>query len=129
MDHVNGLSVARIAIGTGMLLAPEPSLRLGLLDSTAAQSPYLARMFGSREIAIGALTLLASPEHRPTLVTAGIAIDVADAVAGALGIRSKAFSTPAGVVLTGAAVGAVVAGVAGLRQRGSLWSSDRPAQV
>lgn len=120
MDHVNGLSVARIAIGTGMLLAPEPSLKLGLLDSTAAQSPYLARMFGSREIAIGALTLLAAPEHRTTLIKVGIAIDVADAVAGVLGIRSKAFSTPAGALLTGAAAGAVVSGIAGLRQRGAL---------
>ena len=72
MDHINGLSVARIAIGTGMLLAPAPSLKLGLLDSTAAQAPYLARMFGSREIAIGALTLLGGawlarwlPEYDP----------------------------------------------------------------
>lgn len=120
MDHVNGLSVARIAIGTGMLLAPEPSLRLGLLDATAAQAPYLARMFGSREIAIGALTLLAAPEQRATMVTVGIGIDVADAVAGVLGIRSKALSTPAGALLTGVAAGAVVAGVAGLRQRRAL---------
>jgi hypothetical protein len=120
MDHINGLSVARIAIGTGMLLAPEPSLKLGLLDSTAAQAPYLARMFGSREIAIGALTLLAAPEHRATLIKVGIAIDVADAVAGVLGIRSKALSTPTGALVTGAAAGAVVSGIAGLRQRGAL---------
>lgn len=120
MDPVTGLSLGRLVIGTGMLLAPEASLRLGLLDATAAQSPYLARMFASREIAIGGLTLLATGAQRDTLTAVGIGVDVADAAAGVLGIRSRAFSTPAGVVLTGAAVGAVVAGVAGLRQRGTL---------
>ena len=35
MDHVTGLSLGRLVIGTGMLLAPESSLRLGLLDATA----------------------------------------------------------------------------------------------
>ncbi|QIK67815.1 hypothetical protein G7072_17000 [Nocardioides sp. HDW12B] len=120
MDHVNSLAVARIAIGTGMLLAPEPSLKVGLLDPTARQAPYLARMFGSREIAIGALTLLAAPAQQVTLIKVGVAIDAADAVAGYLGIRSKGLSTPAGAALTGVAVVAVVSGLAGLRQRGAL---------
>lgn len=120
MDHLTSLATARIAIGTGMLLAPEPSLRLGLLDATATQAPYLARMFGSREIALGAITLLAPPAQQATLAKVGIAVDAADAVAGYLGIRSKALSTPTGVALTGVAVAAVVSGVAALRQRGAV---------
>jgi hypothetical protein len=120
MDNITGLSLGRIAIGTAMLLAPEKALRAGMMDATAPQSPYLGRMFGSREVALGAITLLAAPEHRPSLVRAGIAVDVADALAGALAIRSRAFSTPRGAVLTGAAVAAVVSGVSALR-------SSRPA--
>ena len=116
MDNITGLSVGRVVIGTGMLLAPRKALRAGLMDAAAPQSPYLARMFGSREIALGALTLLAAPEHKPSLVRAGIAIDVADAAAGLLAIRSRAFGTARGAVLTGAAVAAVVSGVTSLRQ-------------
>lgn len=120
MDHVTGLSIARIALGTGMLVAPEKSLRAGFLDATAPQAPYLARLFGSREIAVGVVTLLAAPAAKPALIKVGIGIDVADAAAGVLAVRSRGLSTPVGALVTGAALAAVVGGVAGLRQRGEL---------
>lgn len=116
MDNITGLSVGRIVVGTAMLLAPGKALRVGMLDATAPQAPYLARMFGSREVALGALTLLAPPAHRATLVRAGLAVDVADAAAGILGIRSRALGTVPGALVTGAAVAAAASGVAHLRE-------------
>jgi hypothetical protein len=115
MDNITGLSLGRIVIGAGMLLAPQKALRAGLMDATAPQSPYLARMFGSREIALGALTLMAPPEHRPTLVRAGVAVDVADAAAGVLAGRSPGHGPVRGAALTAAAAAAVAVGVASLR--------------
>lgn len=114
MDQVTSLSLARVAIGTGFIASPQLALKLGMLDPTAPQAAYLGRMFGAREVALGALTLMAKPEARTAVLLTGIAVDTSDAVAGALALRDKSVSTAAGAVLTGAAVAAVVTGVVSL---------------
>ena len=48
---------------------------------------------------------------------AGIGIDLADAVTGVLGIQDKTVSRRTGAMLVAPAVGAALAGVAGLRAR------------
>ena len=116
MNPVTGLSLGRIAIGVVALASPPLAGRLFRLDTAAnPQLPYLARMFGSREIALGAVTLLASGTTRRNLVAAGIAVDAADAVAGVLAARDGYVSKPTGGFLTAPAVAAVAAGIAGLR--------------
>ncbi len=116
MNPVTGLSLGRIAIGAAALTAPTLTTRLFRLDGAAnPQLPYLLRMFGSREVALGALTLLAPPSARRTVVAAGIAVDVADAVAGVMAARDGSVSKPTGAFLTGPALGATAAGIAGWR--------------
>jgi hypothetical protein len=116
MNPVTGLSLGRIAIGAVALASPPLAGRLFRLDTAAnPQLPYLARMFGSREIALGAVTLLASGTTRRNLVAAGIAVDAADAVAGVLAARDGYVSKPTGGFLTAPALAAVAAGVSGLR--------------
>lgn len=114
MDPVTGLSLGRIAIGIGSLVAPAQSARLHGLKSTDEQLTYFQRMFAAREIALGAVTLAASGTTRRNLVLAGIAVDGADALTGAAGLRSRSFPVLAGALLVGGALGAVGSGVAAL---------------
>lgn len=114
MDPVTGLSLGRIAIGIGSLLAPAQAARLHGLSSSDEQMTYFQRMFGAREIALGAVTLASTGAVRRNLLIAGIAVDGADAVTGAVGLRSKTFPTLAGAMLVGGALGAVGSGVAAL---------------
>jgi hypothetical protein len=118
VDPVIGLSLGRIAVGTVSLAKPDVAAGLFGLDVAAnPQGPYLARLFGSREIAIGALTLLSRGTTRRNLVLAGIGIDLADAATGVLGIQDKSVPVRTGAMLIGPAVGAVLAGIGGLRAR------------
>ena len=67
-------------------------------------------MFGSREIALGALTLLPPGEARTRLVQVGVAVDGADAFTGVAGARVRAVSKKAGLLLAAVAAGAVATG-------------------
>ena len=81
------------------------------------QGPYLARLFGSREIAIGTATLLARGTTRRNLVLAGIGVDAADAATGVLGIQDKSVHDAHGRHADRAGVLAVLSGFAGLRSK------------
>ncbi len=115
-DHAAALSLARILIGTGAWVAPEHRVWSSALGSPA-QSPYTMRLFAAREVALGGMTLLAPPAVKPSLLKIGIAVDGADAAAGALAARSGAVSRVAGVLLTVMALGGVASGVAALGQQ------------
>jgi hypothetical protein len=116
VDPLIGLSLGRIAVGAVSLARPDTAAGLLGLDARAQpQAGYVARLFGSREIALGALTLLARGKARRHVLLAGIAVDVADAAAGALGVRDRSISARAGATMIGPALGAVVTGVRGLR--------------
>ena len=99
----------------------KPSLAAGMFGLDVAnnpQGPYLARLFGSREIALGAATLLARGSTRRNLVLAGIGVDLADALTGVLGIQDRSVPVRTGAMLAAPALGAVLSGFAGLRTRG-----------
>ena len=119
MDPVTGLSLGRIAVGAISFTRPDVAAGLFGLDLAGnPQSPYVARLFGSREIAIGVLTLISRGTTRRNLVLAGIGIDLADAATGVLGIQDKSVPVRTGAMLVGPAIGAVLSGIAGLRSRG-----------
>lgn len=116
MNPVTGLSAARVVIGALAIASPTLTSRLFRLDGEAnPQLPYLSRLFGSREIVLGAATLLSRGTTRRNLVAAGIAVDSADAVAGLLAARDGLVSKPTGGFLTAPALAAVAAGITGLR--------------
>lgn len=115
MNPVNGLALGRIAIGLTALASPDLAGKLFRLDMTRnPQLPYMARLFGSREVALGALTLLAKGNARRRLIALGMAIDGADAYAGYDLARTGAVPQSSGVFLAGPALGAVMAGAIGL---------------
>ncbi|RNL79388.1 hypothetical protein [Nocardioides marmorisolisilvae] len=111
MNPVTGLALGRIAIGVGALASPDLASKLFRLDgANNPQLPYMTRMFASREIALGAVTLVAKGAARRKLVALGIFVDGADAFAGIEATRSGAVSNSVGVGLTAPAIGAVIAG-------------------
>ena len=119
MHPVTGLALGRIAIGATALASPELAGKLFRLDSRAnPQLPYMTRMFASREIALGAVTLASRGGTRRALTAVGIAVDSADAYAGYDAGATGAVSPTTSKVLVAPAVGAVIAGVVGLLRRG-----------
>ena len=111
MNPVTGLALGRIAIGVGALASPDLASKLFRLDgANNPQLGYMTRMFGSREIALGAVTLVARGSARRRLVALGIFVDGADAFAGYDAMRTGAVTNSVGVGLTAPAVGAVIAG-------------------
>lgn len=111
MNPVTGLALGRIAVGIASLAKP------GLVASTMGQpaSPLLTQWFGSREIALGTLTLLADGSARRNLVLVGMAVDGADAATAYAALQSKQVPRQLGGALVGVAAGAVVSGLLGLR--------------
>jgi hypothetical protein len=117
MDPITGLALGRIAVGATSLLSPRLAAKLFLLDAKAnPQLPFVTRLFGSREIVIGGLTLAASGAARRQLVQVGIAVDGADAVTGLIGTVDGSVSKPAGILMTLVAGAAVATGVTELQQ-------------
>ncbi|MGZ5398642.1 MAG: hypothetical protein ACXWDM_01430 [Nocardioides sp.] len=120
MNPALSLAAARIVVGAAVLAAPTGGARLLRLDPTAnPQLAYMTRLFGGREIALGAATLLVRGPAQRQLVTAGIAVDAADAVAAFLAGRDGSLSRPTALLLAMPAVLAAASGVSGIRQLGA----------
>lgn len=116
MNPALGLAAARVIIGGVALAAPDLGTKLFRLDSvTNPQLPYMTRLFGSREIVLGAATLLARGKTRRNLIIAGIGVDAADVAAAWLAGEARAVDRLTTYALAGPAAAAVLAGVAGLR--------------
>ena len=112
MEPITGLAYGRIVFGALSLVSPSLAARLFLLDpKTNPQLSYMGRMFGSRELALGVMTLASSGATRRRLVQLGVAVDGADAYTGIVTAASGAVPKKAAVLLSVAAAAAVVTGV------------------
>lgn len=129
MNPVTGLSLARIGIGALALARPATAASaFGLDPSSNPQAAYVTRLFGSREIALGTITLLSRGKARSGIVLLGVGVDAADVATGYLGPKEGQVSTKAGATLVGPAILAVLMGLAGLRPAASRESkADRKA--
>lgn len=115
MNPVTGLAWGRIALGTVSFVSPDLAARLLRLDAVGnPQLPYLSRMFGSREIGLGAITLMTRGPARRRLVQLGVAIDGADTIAALLAARGGYVGKVTSALLSLPALGAVAIGVADL---------------
>jgi hypothetical protein len=88
----------------------------GLNASENPQAPYLARLFGVRDIALGVGLVTAPPAARRQWLMVGLACDVSDVLAGIAGRKAGYLSKTSGMLVTGAALGGVTLGVLALRQ-------------
>ncbi|WP_148613170.1 hypothetical protein [Nocardioides rubriscoriae] len=116
MNTVTSLSLGRIGIGIASLAKPElVAATMGVPSS----HPLLTQWFGTREVALGTATLLASGSARRNLVLIGMAVDGADAVTSYAGVEAEKLPRQLGLALTGVAAVAVVSGLLGLRVKKS----------
>jgi hypothetical protein len=115
---INMLAGVRLAIGVASWAAPRSAGRLFGLDAEAnPQAPYLARLFGIRDVALAWGTLGSEGEAQRQWLMAGLACDLADTVAGVAGGRGGYLPRLTSALVTGTALSAVVMGASALRGR------------
>lgn len=101
----------RLAIGLGAWLTPRLAGRLFGLDPKGnPQSPYLARLFGIRDVALAVGLNRSQGESRKLFIQLGILCDGADALAGLIAGRRRYLNPFATVMVSATAVGAAVIG-------------------
>jgi hypothetical protein len=107
----DAVAVGRIVVGASAYLTPNLSGRLFGLDPDGnPQLPYIGRLFGARDVVLGAGVLRNSKKQKDAWATAGFACDVADVGAGALaGIRGQ-LPPAAAALVTATAAGFAIAG-------------------
>jgi hypothetical protein len=114
---IRQLTAVRIAVGVGAWATPRLAGRLFGLDAKAnPQSPYLARLFGARDVALAWGTLSSEGESQRRWLLAGLACDVADAVAGIAAGREGYLPKVASVLVSGTAISAAALGAVALRE-------------
>jgi Domain of unknown function (DUF4267) len=112
---VRNISLFRIAIGAISWLAPNLAGKLfGLDPSSNEQAPYLARLFGVRDLALGIGALQTTGAQQKQIVQLGLACDAADVAAGLLGRRAGYLSPLATIMVTGGAVAAAAMSAAAI---------------
>jgi Domain of unknown function (DUF4267) len=115
-SSVKALAALRVVIGAVAWLAPRQSGKgFGLDPDANPQAPYLGRLFGARDVALGVGTLQAEGEAQRQWLQLGVAVDAADAIA-ALAAGRAGYLPPVatGLVFAPAAAG-VALGVVALR--------------
>jgi hypothetical protein len=116
MSATGVLIGVRMSVGAGAWLAPRLAGRLFGLDAVAnPQLPYVARLFGVRDAALGAGLGLSSGRGRRVWLKLGILCDAADGVAGILARRNGEISKLSTVLVTAPAVLGIGLGVAGMQ--------------
>lgn len=118
MNPLTGLNIGRLVLGVLALFTPRLATKVFGLDARRnPQLGYMNQMFGSREIALGGLTLASSGQRRRDLVLVGIAVDTADVVAGVAAGASGSVSKKRAAFLVLPALAAAVVGVMAISER------------
>ena len=114
---ITNLAAMRLAIGVGAWAAPRFAGKLFGLDAEAnPQSPYLARLFGVRDVVLAWGALNSKGATQRQWLMAGLACDAADAVAGVAGGRGGYLPRVTSALVTGTAVSAAAMGASALRR-------------
>jgi hypothetical protein len=112
---IRSLAGVRMAIGTSAWATPRLAGKAFGLDAAGnPQSPYLARLFGVRDIALGIGTLTTTGESQRRWLALGLLCDAADAAAGVLAGRGGYLPKLPTVLVTGTALAAAGLGAAAL---------------
>jgi hypothetical protein len=117
---IRSLAGIRVAIGTSAWAAPRLAGKaFGLDASDNPQSPYLARLFGVRDVALGVGALTTKGDSRRHWLMLGLLCDAADAAAGVMAGRAGYLPKIPSALVTGTALVAVGLGAAALASDGS----------
>ena len=114
-QSIKNLSAIRLGVGVTSWLAPNLGGKMfGLDPARNPQAPYLARLFGIRDVALAVGTTQASGEAQRQWLTLGVACDVADVAAAVLGRRGGYLPVATTVLVGGVAAAAAALGVQAL---------------
>jgi hypothetical protein len=117
-NAVNALAGLRLAVGIASWTAPRMAGSLFGLDAEAnPQAPYLARLFGARDAALAWGALSSEGDAQRQWLLAGLACDLADALAGIAGGRRGYLPKLSCMLVTGTALGGAGLGGAALSER------------
>jgi hypothetical protein len=107
----DAVAIARIGVGASTWLAPSLTGRLFGLDPEGnPQLPYIGRLFGARDVVLGAGALRSPRKQKDAWLAAGMACDVADTVAGGLAGAKRQLPPAAAAMVTATAAGFAIAG-------------------
>jgi hypothetical protein len=107
-----------LLIGTASWASPRATGRLFGLDAAAnPQAPYLARLFGARDVALAYGALSTEGQEQRGWLIAGMACDLADAAASIAGGRGGYLSKPSSTLVSAVALSAVAVGLFALSDR------------
>jgi hypothetical protein len=114
-DYNRLLNGTRLAVGLAALISPDRVFGGAGIDSRSnPQFPTVGRMFGVRDLVLGAGALSAGGSERRRWLYATVAADAGDIVATLAGHRGGYLPTRGAVMLTLAAASGVAFGVAAL---------------
>ena len=115
-QSVRNLAMLRLMVGVISYLAPNLGGKLFGLDTAGnPQAPYLARLFGIRDIALAIGTLQSAGESRRQWLQLGVVCDAADVGAAALGKKGGYLSAPTAILVGGVAAAATAMGATALQ--------------
>jgi hypothetical protein len=109
--------VGRFTLGAASLIFPRHTARFLQMDTDANPAAgFLMRLFGVRDIFLGAAPLLVSGEARSRVLGAATGVDLTDATAAVLAgltrqISPRASAVAAAAALTGACLSAATVGL------------------
>ena len=113
---VKAIAGLRTVIGAAAWIAPRLSGKgFGLDPAANPQSPYLGRLFGARDVAMGIGTLQSTGEARQQWLKLGVGVDVADALAALAAGRAGYLHPVSAALVFAPAVAGVVLGITALR--------------
>lgn len=119
MNPVTALSLGRVAIGVAALVRPQRVSAL-LGSPTPQAAPLMTQWFGTRELALGLVTLVSGGAARRQLVLAGMLADAGDAGTAYLGVRNGTLPHDLGwaaVAIAGGACAVAPLGLIGRTRR------------
>jgi hypothetical protein len=115
---IKALIGARMTIGLAIWTTPRiTSKAFGIDVPGNPQLPYVARLFGARDVALACGVLSTEGDTQRQWLLAGVACDVADTLAGIAGARRGYLPKLTSALVTGTALSGVILGAAVLREQ------------
>lgn len=119
------MAIVRAALGAAAYVAPDRTARaMGLDPHRNPQMRYLGRVFGARDMALGAAVLTSSGDARRLLLHTCVAVEALDAASAVIAYRTGTISRLSAAALLGAVVAAAIPEAVALSAR-----ADRAAQA
>lgn len=116
------MAVVRAALGAAAYVAPDrTAVALGLDPEANRQMRYLARVFGARDMALGAAVVASSGDARRLLLRTCVGIEVFDTASAVIAYRTGTVDRKAASALLGAVVAAAIPELVALRAAKPSW--------